>query len=161
MISIVRTTTLNALRADSTALETTRQELAAAKSEAATATDSAIRAENVAEQQLRQLAQAHADRIQAERERDQALETARQEAQAQLEEIRAEVDQIRRDAADTETGETMRAALAYRMFQRLYADARAQGLTPKPPVVQAEDHGDQVDGPGPDGEPAVSSGTPA
>src|SRR5262249_44255864 len=58
----------------------------------------------------------------------------RQEAQKQLAEIRAEVEQIRRDAADTDTGQTMRAALAYRMFQRMYADARAQGLTAKAPI---------------------------
>lgn len=166
MIAIVRTTTLNALRADSAALETTREDLTRAQTEAATATDSATRAETLAEQQLRQLAQAHADRFQAERdrdaarkERDQALETARQEAQQQLAEIRAEVDQIRRDAADTGTGETMRAALAYRMFQRLYADARAQGLVAKPPVdLVAVILGLDGAEPGPDSEP---SGMPA
>ncbi|QDN84429.1 hypothetical protein [Streptomyces sp. RLB3-6] len=163
MLRIVRTTALDALRADSAALETARQELAQAQTEATTATDSAIRAETLAEMQLRQLAQAHADRIQAERERntaraerDQAREDAQQEVQKQLAEIRAEVEQIRCDAADTETGAIVRGAIAFHMLQRLYADARARGLEAKPPVdLVALILRLDADEPAPDDKPAV------
>ncbi|CAL9618181.1 hypothetical protein SUDANB58_05771 (plasmid) [Streptomyces sp. enrichment culture] len=99
MLRIIRTTTLDTLRADSAALPAVREERDQAKQEAALATDSAIRAETVAEQQLRELARAHVARLQAERERD----TARTE----LEETRKELDaaraQVLLDAEDRVT----------------------------------------------------------
>ena len=136
MFRIIRTTTLNALQADSAALPAVQQELTQAKAEAEHATDSAIRAENVAEQQLRVLARAHADRFQAERERDEAVAQRRQdktETDRQLAELREDFTRLRDAAADPDTGETVRAALAYRVLRDLYADAWAQGLLPKRP----------------------------
>ncbi|MGA5606187.1 hypothetical protein ACPCUF_35115 [Streptomyces griseoincarnatus] len=149
MFRIVRTTTLDALRADSAALPAVRQERDQAKTEAARATDSAVRAESVAEKQLRELARLHAENFQAEREtrvqyeglrtviqqvtaerdaarteRDQVEAAARRE----LEEIRQDVDRLRAAAADPETGESMRHAIAYGVLRNLIDDARARGL---------------------------------
>lgn len=149
MFRIIRTTTLDALRADSAALPAVRQERDQARSEAAAATDSAIRAETVAEDQLRQLAQLHADRLEAEREartqyeglhavirqvtaerdaarteRDQVEAAARRE----LEEIHRDVARLQDAAADPETGESIRHAIAYGVLKNLFQDARAHGL---------------------------------
>ncbi|MEZ3182980.1 hypothetical protein KYY02_31270 [Streptomyces pimonensis] len=149
MFRIIRTATLDALRADSVALPAVRQERDQAKSEAERATDSAIRAENVAGDQLRQLAQLHADRFEAEREtraqyeglhavikqvtaeRD-AARTERDQveaaARAELDEIRQDVDRLRDAAADPETGEGIRHAIAYGVLRNLVDDVRARGL---------------------------------
>lgn len=136
MFRIIRKTTLDALHADQAALQQTRQELAQANTEAATATDSAVRAEAVAQDLLKQTAQAHADRFQAERERDQAVaqrEQDKTETDQQIAELREDFTRLCDAAADTETGETRRAAIAYRVLRDLYADAWAQGLLPKRP----------------------------
>lgn len=63
MIRIIRTSTLDALRADSAALPAVREELDQAKAAADLATDSAIRTENAVERLLRDCSQAHADRV--------------------------------------------------------------------------------------------------
>ncbi|MFC8408608.1 hypothetical protein ACFUG9_34345 [Streptomyces griseoincarnatus] len=149
MFRIVRTTTLDALRADSAALPAVRQERDQAKTEAARATDSAVRAESVAEKQLRELARLHAENFQAEREtrvqyeglrtviqqvteeRDAARkerDQAEREARDELAEIRRDVDRLRAAAADPETGESMRHAIAYGVLRNLIDDARARGL---------------------------------
>lgn len=131
MFRVIRKTTLDALNADSAALPALQQELDHAKTEAERATDSAIRAENVAEQQLRDLAQAHADRFQAERDRD-AARTERDKVEAaarrELDEIRQDVAQLRDAAANTETGQSRRAAIAYDVLRNLVQDAQARGL---------------------------------
>lgn len=136
MFRIVRKTTLDALHADQAALEAAREELGHAKTEAATATDSAIRTETVAEDLLKQAAQAHADRFQAERERDQAIDQRKQdkaETDRQMAELREDLARLRDAARDTQTGETVRAALAYRLLRDMYADAWKEGLLPKRP----------------------------
>lgn len=136
MFRVIRKATLDALRVDRVALERAREELAQASTQAATATDSAVRAETVAEDLLKQTAQAHADRIQAERERDQAVAHRQQdktETDRQMAELREDLATIRAAAADTDNGETVRAALAYNLLRDLYADAWKEGLLPKRP----------------------------
>jgi len=136
MLRVIRKTTLDDLHADRSALGQAREEVAQAKTEAATATDSAIRAEVVAENLLKDLAQAHADRIQAERDAQQARteqQQAKTDTDRQLAELREDFTRLRDAAADTETGETVRAALAYRVLSDLYADAWREGLLPKRP----------------------------
>ena len=136
MLRLIRTVTLDTLRADSAELATAREQLDHAKTEAATATDAAINAETAAEKILRDLAQAHADRIQAERDARQArdeLVQAKADTAQQLTELGEDFAKLRDAAADTETGETIRGALAYNVLRDLYADAWAQGLLPKRP----------------------------
>lgn len=136
MIRFVRTATLDALHADRAALKEARAEAEQAKTEAALATDSAIRAETVAERQLRDLAQALAARFQAERDRDTARDALNQhkaDTEQQMAEIREDLAKLRAAAADTETGETVRAALAYNILRDLYADAWKEGLLPNRP----------------------------
>lgn len=160
MIRITRTATLNCLRADSAELAIIRAELDQAKTESGNATDSAIRAETLAETQLRQLAQAHADRIQADRDLASArAELAQQRADTneQLTELREDLAKLHAAAADPETGQTVRSALAYNILRDLYADAWKEGLLPKRPfdllaVVLDFDTADQKK---PTPEPAV------
>lgn len=136
MFRIVRKATLDALHADRAALGNARDQLKQAKTEAETATDSAIRAEAAAEDLLKQTAQAHADGIQAERERDQAVaqrEQDKAETDRQMAELREDLTRLRDAAADLETGETVRAALAYRLLRDMYADAWKEGLLPQRP----------------------------
>lgn len=136
MLRIVRTDTLAALNADRDALHAAQAEAAQAKSEAEQAHDSAIRAETAFEQQLKQLATAYAGQIQAERERDTArkqLAELKADTETQLAEMREDLANLRAAAADTETGETVRAALAYRLLRDMYADAWKEGLLPKRP----------------------------
>lgn len=117
MFRIVRTSTLAALRADSTALPVALRDLDQARAEAEAANDSAIRAETVAEDQLRQLARLHADRAQEEAA-----------TRAELDAIRTDVARLRDAAADPETGDSFRQALAYGVLRDLIADARARGV---------------------------------
>ncbi|MFK0288344.1 hypothetical protein ACIQVL_48910 [Streptomyces sp. NPDC090499] len=136
MLRVVRKTTLDALHADRAELARASQELAQAKTEAAAATDSAIRAETTVEDLLKQLGQALADRIQAERDARQARldrQQDKKETDRQLAELREDFTRLRDAAADTETGETTRAAIAYRVLHDLYADAWREGLLPKRP----------------------------
>lgn len=131
MISIVRTDTLRSLRAELAAttkkLDAATEELNAAKDEAEIASNAAKRVKAVAKQQLGDLAQAHAARFQAERERDRARDDARREAQQQLAELGEDLARLRDAAADTETGLTVRAAIAYRVLRDLITNARANG----------------------------------
>lgn len=136
MLRIIRTQTLTSLYADREALHTALTEAEQAKSEAAGAHDSAIRAEAVAEDLLKQAGQAHADRFQAERDRDAArdqLAQQRAETEQQLAELRQDLAKLRAAAADPDTGETVRAALAYNLLRALYADAWKEGLLPGRP----------------------------
>ncbi|MGY0062816.1 hypothetical protein ACWY4P_53830 (plasmid) [Streptomyces sp. LZ34] len=128
MYRIIRTVELRHLHRDRAELQELRVELNAARTEADTATDSAIRAEAVVEDLLRDLAQAHADRIQADRERNEARADAEITA-----EMRADLDRIRADAADTERGATVRAAIAHGALRHMYTEARRQGLKPGSP----------------------------
>ncbi|MFE1576246.1 hypothetical protein [Streptomyces fradiae] len=141
---IVRAAELDQLRDDQAELETVRADLAAARSEVEIVTDSAIRADAVADDLLRRLARAHADTIAAEREmaqqfaglqavirqvtaeRDDARKAVRQEYGDVIEQMRADLAQLRADASDTETGESMRAAIAYGVLGRMINEVRAQ-----------------------------------
>lgn len=136
MLRIIRRATLNTLHADQAALSQAREEAAQAKTEAEAATDSAIRAETVAEDLLKQTAQAHADRFQAERDRDTAREQREKdktETDRQMNELREDLAQLRDACADLDTGQTRKAAIAYRVLHDLYADAWREGLLPKRP----------------------------
>lgn len=55
------------------------------------------------------------------------------DTEEQMAEIREDLAKIRAAAADTENGETVRAALAYHVLRDMYADAWNQGLLPKRP----------------------------
>ena len=81
-----------------------------------------------------QLEQALRERDEARAERDQAQADAQKEAEQQLAELREDFARIRDAAADSETGQTVRAAIAYRVLRDLYADALARGLEPHRPV---------------------------
>jgi len=136
MLRFIRKTTLDGLHADQAALRQARQEADQAKTEAALATDAVIRAETAAESLLRDLAQAHADCIQAERDARQARTQQQQEkteTDRQLAELRQDFARIRDAAADTETGKTVQASIAYNVLRDLYADAWREGLLPKRP----------------------------
>lgn len=136
MFRVIRTTTLEALRADQTALGDIHSELEQAKTEAELANDAVTRAETNADDLLKQLGQALADRISAERARDAAIaqrEQDKTETDRQLAQLRQDIATIRAAAADTENGETVRAALAYHVLRDMYADAWNQGLLPKRP----------------------------
>ncbi|MEU3521819.1 hypothetical protein ABZ770_42440 [Streptomyces sp. NPDC006654] len=136
MIRIVRKATLDALYADRTALAETREELAIAQAATGSANDAAIRAENTAEELLKDLGQAHADRIQAERDARQARTDRaadKTETDRQLAELREDLAKLRAAAADLETGDTVRAALAHNILRDLYADAWREGLLPNRP----------------------------
>ena len=136
MIRFIRTTTLNALHADRDALKEARIDVERARNEASLANDSAIRAETVAQRQLKDLAQAHADCIQADRDRDTAVAALTQhkaDTEQQLAELREDLAKLRAAAADPQTGETVRAALAYNLLREMYANAWKQGLLPNRP----------------------------
>ena len=67
-----------------------------------------------------------ADRFEAERERVQAVaqrEQDKTETDRQMAELREDLAKLRAAAADPQTGETVRAALAYNILRDLYADA--------------------------------------
>lgn len=136
MLRIIRKATLDTLHADQAALSQAREDAAQAKAEAEAATDSAIRAETVAEDLLKQTAQAHADRFQTERDRDTAREQREKdktETDRQMNELREDLAQLRDACADLDTGQTRKAAIAYRVLHDLYADAWREGLLPKRP----------------------------
>lgn len=133
MFRLVRTATLRALYADRTELAATKEDLAITQAAAGSANDAAERAAAVAEKQLRQLAEVHAALMEVERERDRARVDARKEAGQQLAELGEDLARLRDAAADTETGQTVRAAIAYRVLRDLYADGRRRGLKPGRP----------------------------
>ena len=136
MLRIIRKAALDSLHADRAALAQAREELAHAKTEAEQATDSAIRAEATAEQRLTDLYRAQADLDQAERHRDTARtqrDQDRAETNRQLAELREGLAKLREAAGNPETGDTVKAAIAYRVLHDLYADAWREGLLPKRP----------------------------
>lgn len=131
MLRVIRKTVLDTLHNDQAELAHVREELVSTKAELAIVTNSATRTEVVAQDLLKQTAQAHADRFQAERDRDAARRERDQveaAARRELDEIRRDVAQLRDAAADTETGQSMRAAIAYDVLRNLVDDARARGL---------------------------------
>ncbi len=139
MLRIVRKTTLDALHADQTALAKAIEDAKHAKTEAEQATDSAIRAETANEDLMKRLGQAYADTVKAERRANEIQQARSAEVQdkattdRQIAELRQDLDRLRDAAADTETGETVQAAIAYRILRDLYADAWREGLLPRRP----------------------------
>ncbi|WP_329376076.1 hypothetical protein [Streptomyces sp. NBC_01483] len=136
MIRIIRTATLRDLQTSAAATAQARQEADRLAGEADNWHSRYDEADAAHERVMKDLGQALADRIKAERERNEARtqrEQDKAETDRQMAELREDFTRLRDAAADTETGETMRAALAYRVLRDLYADAWAQGLLPKRP----------------------------
>jgi hypothetical protein len=136
MIRIIRTANLRDLQADAAATAEARRDSAAHAAETDNWRSRYNEANAAYERAFKDLAQALADRIQAERDRDTAR-TQRDQAQAdterQIAELREDFTKLRDAATATDTGETVRAAIAYDVLRDLYADAWAQGLLPKRP----------------------------
>ncbi|KOU99109.1 hypothetical protein [Streptomyces sp. XY533] len=138
---LVRIAALAQLRADQAELESVRAQLHDVEQAALAAK---VQAKAQAQDLLRQLGQALAGQVKTERERDEqfaglqavirqvtaerdAARTAvRQEYGDVVEEMRADLAQLRADAADTETGESMRAAIAYGVLGRMINEVRAR-----------------------------------
>lgn len=136
MFRIIRTATLRTLQADAAQLANARMDADSNATEAARWQKRHREADTAFGGALKDLAQARADQIKAERERNQAIaqrEQDKTETDRQMAEIRDDLAKIRAAAADTENGETVRAALAYHVLRDMYADAWNQGLLPKRP----------------------------
>lgn len=136
MIRIIRTATLRNLQTDAAATAQARQDADRLAGEADNWHSRYDEANTAYERAFTDLGQALADQIKAERERNEAVarrEQDKAETDRQMAELREDFTRLRDAAADTETGETVRAALAYRVLRDLYADAWAQGLLPKRP----------------------------
>lgn len=130
MLTIIRKTTWRALTAERDEL---RDKLDQARADHAGAVEYSERVERVAEGQLKDLAQTHADLIKARRYgsqlRGELVEARRtlDDSREVLAEMRTDLDRMRADAADPEHGETFRAALAYGVLKRMYAEVRDRG----------------------------------
>lgn len=138
MIRIIRTATLRSLKADAVATAEVRQEAADNASQAETWQARYNEANTAYERSFKDLGRALAGRFQAERELNEAHAQRTQDKAAtdqQLAELREDLARLRAAAADTETetGESVRAALAYNILRDLYADAWREGLLPKRP----------------------------
>ncbi|MEJ8671890.1 hypothetical protein WKI71_36660 [Streptomyces sp. MS1.AVA.1] len=136
MIRIIRTATLRSLQADAAQTAEARQEVVAQAAEVENWHARYNEAHAAYERAFKDLGQAHADRFQAERDRDTArneLAQTKADTDQQMAELREDFAKIRAAAADTENGETVRAALAYHVLRDMYADAWNQGLLPKRP----------------------------
>jgi hypothetical protein len=128
MFRIIRKTTLDELTKRADRADELGREADRLTTDLARVTDSAIRTETVAERQLKDLAQAYADNIGLQRVAAEAraeAARARAEADQQIAEIRDDVMKLREAAADTETGATIRGAIAYRLVKDLMAEAAA------------------------------------
>lgn len=136
MIRVIRTTTLRTLQADAAQLANAQMDAASNAAEATRWQKRHREADTAFGGALKDLAQARANQIKAERERNQAIarrEQDKAETDRQMAELREDLAKIRDAAADTDTGETARAALAYRLLRDMYADAYKEGLLPKRP----------------------------
>lgn len=136
MIRIIRTGVLRRLKADAAEADGARLEAANNAAEADLWKTRYDEANAAYERAFTDLGQSLANRIKAERQRDQAIaqrEQDKAETDRQLAEIREDLATIQAAVADTENGETVRAALAYHVLRDMYADAWNQGLLPKRP----------------------------
>jgi hypothetical protein len=139
VIRIIRTKRLTSLREQAGRVDGLAARVEELDVQAGCASDSAIRAELVVEELLTRLGQAYADQIAAERaarearaECDRVRTEVDAETRKELDSIHAEVARLQADAADIETGQSMRAGIAYGVLHRLYLDAFARGITPDP-----------------------------
>lgn len=136
MIRIIRTATLRTLQADAAKTAEARQEVVAQAADVEQWHTRYDEANAAYERAFTDLGQALADQLKAERQRDQAIaqrEQDKTETDRQMAELREDLAHLRDAVNDTETGETRRAALAYRVLKDLYADAYKEGLLPKRP----------------------------
>lgn len=136
MIRIIRTATLHSLQADAAATAEAQQDAVTHAAEAETWQSRYNEANTAYERSFKDLGRALAGRFQAERELNESRAQREQDKAAtdqQLAELREDLTRLRAAAADTETGESVRAALAYNILRDLYADAWREGLLPKRP----------------------------
>ncbi|GAB2966178.1 hypothetical protein [Streptomyces heilongjiangensis] len=139
MFRIIRTTALTSLREQASRVDGLAERVEELDVTVGLATDSAIRADLVVEELLTSLGRAYAGEARAVRaarearaELDRVRANVEADTRAELDSIHAEVARLQADAADTETGQTMRAGIAYGVLHRLYLDALARGVTPDP-----------------------------
>ncbi|MET8113774.1 hypothetical protein [Streptomyces prasinus] len=130
MFRIIRTANLRALQADAAATAEARQEVVAQAADVEVWHSRYDETRAAYDRVFKELGQAHADRIQAERDRADVLirqELDQAATEQEMGQIRDEYRRIRDAAADPETGESVRAAIALRFLGDLYVDARERG----------------------------------
>jgi hypothetical protein len=139
MFRIIRTSTLAALRSMEAELDDLQHELEIATAAAGSANAAATRLQALVERQADADREAQAQiaglreavrRASAERDAAHAADLKRTEdaARRELDEIHADVARLQAAAADADTGEPVRHALAYGVLRHLFEEAQAHGL---------------------------------